>query len=77
VNLLINRILKSAQEVIDYSIKATDGDIGHVSDFIVDDVQWAIRHIVVDSRTWWPGKKSFGCAAVDCACGIGETPTSI
>jgi hypothetical protein len=49
--------LRSAQEVIDYSIKATDGDIGHVSDFIVDDVPWAIRHIVVDTRTWWPGKK--------------------
>ena len=43
--------------MIDYSIKATDGDIGHVSDFIVDDGQWTIRHIVVDTRSWWPGKK--------------------
>jgi hypothetical protein len=49
--------LRSAQEVIDYSIKASDGDIGRVADFIIDDVQWAIRHIVVDTRVWWPGKK--------------------
>jgi hypothetical protein len=49
--------LRSAQEVIDYSIKSTDGDIGRVSDFIADDTQWTIRYIVVDTRTWWPGKK--------------------
>jgi len=51
--------LKSAQEVIDYSIKATDGDIGHVSDFIVDDVQgpFAILSSTVEpgglARKFW------------------------
>jgi hypothetical protein len=48
--------LRSTSEVTGYSIHATDGDIGHVDDFIVDDGDWAIRYVVI-SRSWWPGKK--------------------
>ena len=33
-----------------------DGDIGHVTEFVVDDKTWAIRYLVVDTRNWWPGK---------------------
>jgi hypothetical protein len=43
--------------VIGYYIEATDGEIGHVEDFIIDDKSWAIRYIVVDTVNWWPGKK--------------------
>jgi len=49
--------LHSAREVRGYYIEAADGDIGHVEDFIVDDEDWAIRYMVVDTRNWWPGKK--------------------
>jgi quercetin dioxygenase-like cupin family protein len=42
--------------VIGYHIAATDGDIGHVEDFLVDDATWTIRYMVVDTRNWWPGK---------------------
>lgn len=49
--------LRSAKEVTDYYIEASDGDIGHVEDFLVDDQSWAIRYIVVDTKNWWPGKK--------------------
>src|SRR5262245_39640155 len=49
--------LRSARDVMDYYIEATDGDIGHVEDFLVDDQAWAIRYLVVDTRNWWPGKK--------------------
>ncbi len=49
--------LRSAREVMDYTIEALDGDIGHVEDFILDDQDWAIRYMVVDTRNWWPGKK--------------------
>lgn len=52
-----NHNLRSAQEVTGYHIQATDGDIGHVEDFIVDDSTWTIRYIVVDTRNWLPGKK--------------------
>jgi hypothetical protein len=43
--------------VIGYHIAATDGDIGHVEDFVVDDFSWAIRYMIVDTTNWWPGKK--------------------
>jgi len=49
--------LRSSREVTGYHIHATDGDIGHVEDFLVDDVSWAIRYMVVDTINWWPGKK--------------------
>jgi hypothetical protein len=43
--------------VIGYHIAATDGDIGHVEDFLVDEATWAIRYMVVDTRNCWSGKK--------------------
>jgi len=49
--------LRSSGEVRGYHIAARDGEIGHVSDFIVDDATWAIRYLVVDTRNVLPGKK--------------------
>jgi hypothetical protein len=49
--------LRSVWNVMGYYIEATDGDIGHVEDFIVDTREWAIRYMIVDTRNWWPGKK--------------------
>lgn len=49
--------LRSARTVIGHHIRATDGDIGHVEDFLLEDRNWAIRYMVVDTRNWLPGKK--------------------
>jgi hypothetical protein len=49
--------LRSARDVIGYYIHATDGDLGHVEDFLVDDATWAIRYCIVDTRNWLPGRK--------------------
>jgi sporulation protein YlmC with PRC-barrel domain len=49
--------LRGAAKVTGYHIEATDGAIGHVEDFIIDDETWEIRYIVVDARNWLPGKK--------------------
>ena len=49
--------LRSTNEVTRYHVEATDGAIGHVEDFIIDDETWEIRYMVVDTRNWWPGKK--------------------
>lgn len=48
--------LRSASEVNGYAIGAADGELGHVDDLLFDDVSWAVRYIVVDTRTWWSGK---------------------
>ncbi len=49
--------LRSTNDVSGHHIQASDGDIGHVEDFIIDDETWAIRYLVIDTRNWWPGKK--------------------
>jgi PRC-barrel domain len=49
--------LHSTSEVGEYYIHATDGDIGHVEDFLVDDQAWAIRYLIADTANWWPGKR--------------------
>ncbi len=49
--------LRSTRAVSEYYIQATDGEIGHVDDFIIDDKTWAIRYLIIDTTNWWPGKK--------------------
>ncbi len=49
--------LRSTREVLGYNIHAADGKIGHVEDFLIDDANWVIRYLVVDTRNWLPGKK--------------------
>jgi hypothetical protein len=52
--------LRSSREVIGYNIEASDGEIGHLEDFIIEDESWIIRYMIVDTRKWlhWlPGGK--------------------
>jgi sporulation protein YlmC with PRC-barrel domain len=49
--------LRSTAEVKGYQIEASDGELGHVKDFIVDPDTWSIRYLEVDTRNWLPGKK--------------------
>lgn len=49
--------LRSTKEVTGYGISATDGHLGHVQDFLVNDETWRICYLAVDTRDWWPGKK--------------------
>lgn len=49
--------LRSIREVTGYHIQATDDEIGHVEDFLIEDENWAIHYMVVDTRNWLPGKE--------------------
>jgi uncharacterized protein YrrD len=49
--------LRSTNNVTDYNIKATDGEIGDVEDFIINDHNWSIDFMEVDTGNWFPGKK--------------------
>jgi len=53
----IYQALPGASEVEGYYLHATDGDLGHVDDFLISDEDWAIRYMIADTRNWWPGKK--------------------
>lgn len=48
---------RSMRNVSTYNVEATDGAIGHVDDFLIDDRTWDIRYLVVTTRNWLPGKK--------------------
>lgn len=49
--------LRSTAAITGYHIHATDAQIGHVEDFLVDDTGWSIRYLVVDTRNWLPGEQ--------------------
>lgn len=49
--------LRSAGKVTGYYVKAADSDIGHIEGLIVNDQDWAIRYLVVDTHNWLPGRK--------------------
>jgi sporulation protein YlmC with PRC-barrel domain len=52
-----NPHLRSTSEVSGYHIHAQDGEIGHVTDFVVDDETWTIHYLIVATQNWLPGKK--------------------
>jgi sporulation protein YlmC with PRC-barrel domain len=49
--------LRSAQAVNGYHIKASDGTIGHVCDFMMDDKSWAIAQLVIKTGHRFSGKE--------------------
>ena len=49
--------LRSTDEILSYSIQATDTNIGHVEDFVVDEETWVIRYLVIDTSNWLPGSR--------------------
>jgi hypothetical protein len=48
--------LRSCREVTGYHIRARDGDIGHVDDFVIDPETWGIRHLLIDTSNWIGGR---------------------
>jgi hypothetical protein len=49
--------LRSCNAVTGYHIEATDGHIGHVAGYLIDDETWAVRYLIVDTSNWWVGHK--------------------
>ena len=49
--------LRSTVALNGYHIQTSQGVIGHVTDFIMDDRSWAIRHLVVETGPWFWGKE--------------------
>jgi hypothetical protein len=49
--------LRSTRAVMHYDIQTVSGTIGHVSGFLVDDKNWAIRELAVETGHWYSGKE--------------------
>jgi hypothetical protein len=39
-----------------FHVHATDGDIGHIDDFLMEGETWQLRYLVVDTSNWLGGK---------------------
>src|SRR4029453_1745468 len=50
-------MLRSMKDMLDYSILATDGEIGQVSDILLGDSDLKGRYLVIDTGGWLPGRK--------------------
>jgi hypothetical protein len=48
--------LRSIHAVTGYHIRASDGEIGHVENLLIEDETWNVRYLIVDTSNWWLGK---------------------
>lgn len=62
-------MLHGTSKMRGFHIVATDGEIGHVDDFLIDASGWTVRYLVVDTSNWIGGKSvlisSAAIASVD------------
>ena len=49
--------LRSTDAVTGYEIQASDGTLGSVSGFLVDQKKWLIRELTVETGHWYSGKE--------------------
>jgi uncharacterized protein YrrD len=42
----------NASAIKGYAIAATDGDVGHVADILIDSASWMVRWLIVDTGSW-------------------------
>ncbi len=50
-------MLYDSRDLSSCALRATDGDIGRVSDLYFDDDSWTVRYLVVDTGGWLGGRK--------------------
>jgi hypothetical protein len=50
-------MLRSMKDLEGYTIRATDGDIGHVNDFYFEDDRWVVRYLIVEAGHWLSSRK--------------------
>ena len=48
---------RNINSLIGYHMQATDGKIGKIEDFYLDDETWTIRYLVVKTGNWLSGRK--------------------
>lgn len=50
-------MLRSANDLIGYRIRATDGALGKLKDVLFDDASWKVRYLHVDTGGWLTGRQ--------------------
>jgi hypothetical protein len=50
-------MLRRVDDLLGFTLHATDGDIGRVHDLYFDDQYWTGRYFVAETRHWLPGRR--------------------
>ena len=50
-------MLRSLKDLEKYEVACTDGDVGRVVDFLLDDKSWTVRYLIVDAGNWLGGRQ--------------------
>ena len=53
-----NPRLRRASAVRGYRLEAIDGPIGHIDDFLFEELTWEITFIAIETGIWWSGRKA-------------------
>jgi sporulation protein YlmC with PRC-barrel domain len=51
-------MLRSLKDLERYTVSATDGDVGNVVNFFIDDERWAVRYLIVESHGFMDGRRT-------------------
>ena len=57
-------MLHKTSKMQGFHIHATDGEIGHVEEFLVDENSWSVKYLVVDTGNWIGGRSVLISSAV-------------
>lgn len=49
--------LRNVAEISGYHTHASDGEIGHLSDVLIEDSDWSLRYLIFNTSNWWQGKE--------------------
>jgi hypothetical protein len=49
--------LRSTNALAGYHIRAVDGDVGHIEEFLIDDEDWSVAYVIIDTKNWLPGSR--------------------
>lgn len=60
-------MLRSMKSLYGYRVRAVDGDIGKVHEFLFDDTEWVVRYLVVDT-----GSRLFGKHVLISSAALGQ-----
>lgn len=49
-------MLHRASKIRGLHLHATDGEIGHIDDFLIEEGRWGVSYLVVDTSNWIGGR---------------------
>ena len=64
-------MLRGIRDLKRFTIAATDGILGRMTDLYFDDRNWAVRYLVVEGGNWRQGR---GCLSPRCPSGALTRP---